>query len=57
MSKRDLLIRGARVIDPESGLDGVRDLRVENGRIAAVTEPGSGTPADAGLEIVEAAGQ
>jgi len=32
----DLLIRGARVIDPESGLNAVRDVAVNNGRIAAI---------------------
>ena len=31
-----MLIRGGRVIDPASGLDGVRDVLLEDGRIAAV---------------------
>ena len=36
MSDWDLVLRGGRVIDPESGLDAVRDLAVANGRIAAI---------------------
>ena len=31
-----LLLRGARVIDPASGLDATRDILIEAGRIAAV---------------------
>lgn len=33
----DLVLRGGRVIDPESGLDAVRNVAVRDGRIAAVT--------------------
>src|SRR3954449_4617378 len=32
----DLLLRGGRVIDPASGIDGLKDVAVRNGRIAAV---------------------
>ena len=32
----DLLLRGGRVIDPASGIDGVRDLAIRRGKIAAV---------------------
>ncbi|MGJ5005818.1 amidohydrolase/deacetylase family metallohydrolase [Bradyrhizobium sp. HKCCYLRH2060] len=32
----DLLLRGGRVIDPASGIDGLRDVAIRNGRIAAV---------------------
>jgi predicted amidohydrolase len=36
----DLAIRGGRVIDPETGLDGVRNVGIAGGRIVAVsTEP------------------
>jgi N-acyl-D-aspartate/D-glutamate deacylase len=36
----DLVIRGGRVIDPETGLDAVRDVGITAGRITAVsTEP------------------
>lgn len=34
----DLVIRGGRVVDPESGLDGIRDVGISGGTIAAVTE-------------------
>jgi N-acyl-D-aspartate/D-glutamate deacylase len=33
----DLVLRGGRVIDPESGLDAVRNVGIRNGRITAVT--------------------
>jgi hypothetical protein len=33
----DVVLRGGRVIDPESGLDGVRTIGIRNGRVAAVT--------------------
>ena len=36
MSDWDLVLRGGRVIDPESGLDAARDVAVAEGRIAAV---------------------
>jgi N-acyl-D-aspartate/D-glutamate deacylase len=32
----DVVIHGARVIDPESGLDGVRDVAIAGGRVAAI---------------------
>jgi N-acyl-D-aspartate/D-glutamate deacylase len=32
----DLVIRGGRVMDPESGLDALRDVGVRDGRIAAI---------------------
>ena len=32
----DLLIKGGRVIDPASGMDGVQDVLIRGGRIAAV---------------------
>ena len=34
----DLVIAGARVMDPESGLDGVRWVGIRDGRIAAISE-------------------
>ncbi len=34
----DLLIRGAHILDPATGLDGVSDIRVSGGRIAEVGE-------------------
>src|ERR1700739_2687285 len=32
----DLLLRGGRVIDPASGVDGLKDVAVRNGKIAVV---------------------
>jgi len=34
----DLVIAGARAIDPETGLDAIRDIGVKGGRIAAISE-------------------
>lgn len=34
----DIVYRGARAIDPETGLDAVRDIAVDGARIAAVSE-------------------
>src|SRR4051812_42827957 len=32
----DLLLRGGRVIDPASGIDGMRDIAIRDGKVAAV---------------------
>ena len=50
----DLVLRGGRVIDPESGLDAVRDVAVADGRIAAV---GTGLTAAVPRGDVDVAGQ
>lgn len=34
----DIVIKGGRVIDPETNLDAIRDVGVDDGRIAAVSE-------------------
>ncbi len=47
----DLVIRGGRVIDPQSGLDAVRNVGIRGGRIAAVTE----APLD-GASVLDARG-
>ena len=52
MSDWDLVLRGGRVIDPESGLDAVRDVAIAQGRIVAVR---TGLPAAA--VDVDVAGQ
>jgi N-acyl-D-aspartate/D-glutamate deacylase len=44
----DLVLRGGRVIDPESGLDAARDVAMTNGRIAAV---GTGLTAKADIDV------
>lgn len=48
----DVVILGGRVIDPESRLDGVRNLGVRNGKIAMVTEQRI-----SGKTTIEAAGK
>ncbi len=47
----DLVVTGGRVLDPETGLDGVRDLGIRGGTIAAV----SATPL-AGRDTLDARG-
>jgi dihydroorotase len=51
----DLLIRNGHVLDPTAGVDGLRDVLLRDGRIAAMETPGSFT----GLEVqytIEATG-
>jgi N-acyl-D-aspartate/D-glutamate deacylase len=47
----DVVIRGGRVVDPESGTDAVRDVGIANGRIARVSEQRL-----AGRRVIDAAG-
>jgi dihydroorotase len=51
----DLLIRGARVLDPRSDLDEARDVVVRGGEIAELAEPGAGAEPD-GAEVVNGEG-
>ena len=47
----DLVIRGARVVDPSQGLDGQRDIAIQGGRILALEpriDPGGAVVMDAG---------
>lgn len=46
-----LLLKGAHVVDPQVGLDGFRDVLIEDGKIAAVSEA---LEAPAGAEVVDA---
>ncbi|MCH8063549.1 MAG: amidohydrolase family protein [Chloroflexi bacterium] len=48
----ELAINGGRVIDPESGLDALRNLGISDGKIMAVTEASV-----QGREVIEATGQ
>jgi dihydroorotase len=50
----DMLLRGGRVIDPASGHDGIADVAVADGRIAAV---GAGLPAEAARAVVDVSGK
>ncbi|MGZ6131137.1 MAG: amidohydrolase family protein, partial [Myxococcaceae bacterium] len=52
MSKA-MVIRGGRVIDPRNRIDGVRDLRLEDGKVAVLSE--RPLPLD-GAEEVQAQG-
>jgi dihydroorotase len=51
----NLIVRGARLLDPRTGLDAVRDLVVREGEIAELAESG-GAPELEGAEVVEADG-
>lgn len=48
------ILRGARVLDPAAGIDGVHDVVIRDGRIAELAPPGAGLAA--GAEEVEAGG-
>jgi dihydroorotase len=48
-----LLIRGARLLDPRAGIDGVADLLVRDGRVAEI---GDSLEPPEGAEVVDAAG-
>ena len=50
---RDLLIQGARLLDPDSGLDQTGDLLVRDGRVADL---GGGIGRPDGVEVIDAAG-
>ena len=51
----ELVIRGARVLDPREDLDAARDVIVRGGEVAELAEPGGGS-APEGAEVVEAEG-
>lgn len=47
----DLVVKGARILDPAQGLDARMDLAVSRGRVAAIAEQISATKAQATLNI------
>jgi len=53
MSHRPLLIKGGRMVDPSQRLDGVRDLLLTEGRVAAV---GDSLEAPADARVLDATG-
>jgi cytosine/adenosine deaminase-related metal-dependent hydrolase len=57
----DLLIRGARVIDPESGLNAIRDVAVNGGRIVAIADDlatnSGGADGDGAERVIDGTGQ
>src|SRR3954463_2878015 len=52
----NLVIRGAKVLDPNTGVDGARDVVVRGGEIAEITPPGTATVPE-GAEVVSADGR
>lgn len=52
----DLVVRGGRVMDPETGLDAVRDVAIKDGRIAAIGDRLSGARTIDANGLVVAAG-
>jgi dihydroorotase len=51
----NLVIRGARLFDPRTGLDEIRDLIVRDGEIAELAEPGGAAEFE-GAEVVDGEG-
>ncbi len=51
----NLLIKGARIVDPVSGLDGVRDILIEDGKISKLA-PDLVVPEHEQVRIIEADG-
>ncbi|MQA74007.1 MAG: amidohydrolase family protein [Solirubrobacterales bacterium] len=52
--ERDLVLRGARVLDPRAGVDGAHDVVVRDGQVAELA--GAGAAEVPGAEVVEAEG-
>jgi len=52
----DLLVRGAHVLDPRTGLDGLHDVLVREGQIAEIGAAG-GLEASEGAEVVDGTGR
>ena len=52
----DLLVRGARVLDPRTGIDALHDVLVRSGEIAEIGAPGT-LKAPAEAEVVDGAGR
>jgi dihydroorotase len=50
----DLVVRGGRVIDPAQGIDGVMDVAIRGGKIAAL---GKNIPVSSSLESIDASGK
>ena len=50
-----LLLREVRVLDPRTGIDGIHDVLISNGRIAEIAQPAALSAPDA--ELLEGAGR
>jgi N-acyl-D-aspartate/D-glutamate deacylase len=61
VAESDIVLRGGRVIDPESGLDAIGDVAISGGRVTAVTAggiaPGRGAVPGRGRVEVDVSGQ
>jgi N-acyl-D-aspartate/D-glutamate deacylase len=61
VAESDIVLRGGRVIDPESGLDAIGDVAISGGRVTAVTTggtaPGTGAVPGRGRVEVDVSGQ
>lgn len=57
MTEWDIVLRGGRVIDPESEADATGDVAIAGGRIAAIALTGGGEGLGAGRVEVDAGGQ
>lgn len=55
VAPKTLLLRGGRVVDPATGRDGLFDILVEDGRIAAVGAAGTLDPAQLAMPGIEGA--
>ncbi len=55
MTRRDVVIRGGRLVDPAAGIDAERDVLLRDGRVAAVEAPG-GLREVREAEVIDAAG-
>jgi dihydroorotase len=51
---RDLILRGATVLDPRAGIEGPHDVVIRDGSVAELAAPGSAEAMDA--EVIEAEG-
>ena len=51
-----VIIRGGRVVDPSQGLDELRDILVEDGRILDLAVPGGVNGFSDGTDVIEATG-
>jgi dihydroorotase len=52
----DLLVRGAHVLDPRTGIDAPHDVLVRGGAIAEIAAPGSIAPVE-GVEVLDGEGR
>ncbi len=53
--RRDVVVRGGRLVDPTAGVDAERDVLLRDGRVAAVERPGALAGVER-AEVVEAGG-